>query len=141
MRKSILLACAAVSFALTGCNNAADDAATDEAAADDAAAEAEAPEETASVAADGGPSAGTYEVTKADGSVHTYVANADGTFEYTNADGTTVTGTWRQDGPNRWCDTPEGGEEVCFTETMVDGVYTSVSETDPTDTSTIRRVS
>lgn len=136
MRKSVLLACAATSLALAGCNEAAEEAAPEAAATEEVAVE-----EAVALAADGLPAVGTYQVTKSDGSVNTYVANADGTFLWTGADGTTETGTWRLDGPNRWCDTAEGEEEECFTEAVdANGVYTSTSESDPADVGTIVRV-
>ncbi len=138
MRKSVLLACVTASFVLAGCDNAAE-----EAAPEDATTEEEVVEEVASVSADGGPSAGTYEVTQADGTTFTYTANPDGTFVVVDADGAEVeTGTWRQDGPNRWCDAADGEEEECYIEQVDEnGVYTSTSESDPEDMSTIVRVS
>lgn len=133
MKKLVIIS----AIALAACNSA-EDAATDEAATEEAVVE-----EVASTAADGGPSAGTYEVTDADGTVNTYVANEDGTFVFSNADGEQIaTGTWRQDGPNRWCDTAEGEEEECYIESVDEnGVYNSVNENDPEETSTIVRIS
>lgn len=122
--------------ALAACSQA------EEAAPEAAATEEAAVEEVAAVAADGGPAWGTFEVTKADGTVHTFIGNEDGTYVVNDAAGTQISaGTWRQDGPNRFCETEEGGEEECNTETVdANGVYTSVSETDPTDSSTIVRI-
>lgn len=137
MRKSIFLACAAASFAVVGCDNAAE-APVDE----DVAVEEPAVEEALTVS-DGGPPEGTYEITGADGTVTTYVANPDGTFVQTGADGTVIeSGTWRLDAPNRWCDTIEGEEERCYTESVDDaGVWTSTNEADPDQVSTIVRIS
>lgn len=123
-------------IALAACNSA------EEAAPEEAATEEAVVEEVASTAADGGPSWGTFEVTKADGATHTFTGNEDGTYVVTDAEGAELaTGTWRQDGPNRFCETEAGGEEECFVETVDEnGVYTSTSETDPTEISTIVRV-
>ena len=137
MRKSVLLARATASFVLAGCEEAAEEAAPEDSTTEEAATE-----EVASVSADGGPSAGTFEVTQADGTTFTYTSNPDGTYVATSADGTeTETGTWRQDGPNRWCDTATGEEEECYIEEVDEnGVYTSTSEGNPEETSTIVRV-
>lgn len=135
MRKSIILTSAVASFVLAGCGETAEAPVEEDLVVEEAEAE------PASVSADGGPSVGTYEVTTADGAVYTYVANEDGTYTSTGPDGATTTGTWRQDGPNRWCDTQEGEEEICYTESVDEnGVYNSVNEADPEDSSTIVRV-
>ena len=107
----------------------------------------EATEEATTAAADmglevdGKPNVGTYEITQADGQVGTYVAAADGTFTYTLGD-TVTKGTWSSESPGHWCDTAEGDEApTCYTETIDEnGVWTSVNNDDPSDTSTVKRV-
>ena len=134
MRK--LIAVAFLAGALAACGDAAEEA-------DDTATEEAAPAETAALALDGGPFAGVYEVTSADGAtVMTETVNADGTV--TNVMGEeTRTGTWTSTGPDNYCATYEGDTEAsCYTETMsADGVWSAVNVNDPEDAWTVKRVS
>lgn len=132
MRKIILVAALAT---ITACNQA------------EAPAEPEATEEVTtdevSVAVDGLPSVGVYNVTMADGTTSTFEAKEDGTYTSTDADGIiTETGTWRQESPAVWCETPdiEGATEVCFDERMEGGVYMSTNR-ETGETATITRPS
>ena len=80
------------------------------------------------LAADGKPSVGKYQVTRADGTVMTDDVRADGTYVTTMADGTTETGKWEQKGPNLYCGTEdkEGAKQKCYEEKVDEkGVYTS----------------
>lgn len=132
MKKFVILG----AFALAACGGG--EAAEEPAAEDAAAVETEAPVEM--LAADGGPVTGTFENTSADGTVTTMVVNEDGTYTVSNADGEELSGTWTSDGPNRFC---EIREEVttCYDETVDEnGVWTSVSESNPEAVSTLVRV-
>lgn len=111
----------------------------------EAPAEPEATEEAAaeevSVAADGLPSVGVYNVAHADGTTTTLEAKPDGTYVATDADGNvTETGKWRQESQNVWCETPdtEGATETCYDEKMEDGVYKSTNR-ETGETATITR--
>ncbi len=116
------IALAVVLATLTACQQqeAAPEAeATPEAAAAPAAA---------TLAADGKPSHGKFQVTRADGTVITDDVRPDGTYVTTLPDGTTETGRWEQKGPNAYCVTEdkEGAEQLCYEERVDDkGVYTS----------------
>jgi hypothetical protein len=81
------------------------------------------------VAADGKPSAGKYEVTRADGSKMVDEVKADGTFVTTGADGKVIdTGKWEQKSRAQYCATSDkaGSKQVCYDEKVDDkGVYTS----------------
>ena len=138
MKKIVTTAVIAAVFTLAGCSKA-DEAAP--AAEETVAPVAAAPEAGAMMVADGKPAAGTFEITQADGTVMTQVVNADGTYKNTAADGTETTGTWTVEGPNRFCDkAADAAEQTCYNETVgADGVWTSVNENDPADTSTIVR--
>jgi hypothetical protein len=81
-----------------------------------------------SLAADGKPSFGKFQVTRANGDVMTDDVRPDGTYVTTMADGKTETGKWEQKGPNVYCATPdkEGAVQKCYEEQVDDkGVYTS----------------
>ena len=123
--------------ALAACSNA-------ETAEEPVAVETEAPtsEATMSMAADGQSPVGEYKITLADGSVWTETVNADGTYSSVSPDGETETGTWRQETPERFCSQASDDEaETCRTETIgEDGVWTSVSDSDPADSVTVERV-
>lgn len=69
------------------------------------------------------------------------VVNADGTYTNTVAEGTVTTGTWSLEEPDLWCQEQEGApERICHVETIApDGIWTSVAQNDPTDTSTVVR--
>ena len=133
MNKIVTTAVIAATFSLAACSQAEEAAPVAE--------ETVSPEPVAMTVADGKPAAGTFEITQEDGSVMTQIVNADGTYTNTTADGTTSTGTWTIDGPNRFCDkAADAAEQVCYNETVgADGVWTSVNENDPADTSTIVR--
>lgn len=119
MKKIIAVAALA---ALAACSQAETPApeATEEAAAAPAA-------ET--LAADGRPSHGKFEVTRADGGKHTTDVMPDGTYKVTDADGkVTDTGKWVQKSPAEYCETSDkaGSKEKCYAEAVDDkGVYTS----------------
>ncbi len=101
----------------------------------------EEPVVTAPMAADGMPMAGTFEITNSDGETYTQVVAEDGTYTNTMADGTQVNGTWTSERPDQWCGADEGEEIECSVETIDEnGAWTSTSETDPEDYSTIRRI-
>lgn len=97
----------------------------------------------ATLAADGKPSTGTFQVTTADGKVYTEVVNADGTYVSTDKDGkVSEKGTWVQKSPTVYCTTKdeEGAKEVCNTEGIdAKGVWTSVNP-DTKKTATVVRV-
>ena len=95
MKKLVLTAAVA---AVSACNNnAAEPAAEPSAEVAPVAADT-------SLATDGMPNAGTYEITLPDGKVATQTVNADGTFSSVK-DGKTTTGTWTSTGPGNFCDT------------------------------------
>ena len=130
MKKIILVAALAT---VTACNQA-------EAPAEPEATEEAAPAEV-SLAADGLPSVGVYNVALANGDKVTFEAKEDGTYTTTDADGNvTETGKWRQESQAVWCETPdtEGAIEHCFDERMEDGVYLSTNR-ETGETATITR--
>ena len=88
-------------------------------------------ETPATTAADGLPSWGKFGVTKPDGTHIVVDVNEDGTYAAMSDDGKVLeTGKWEQKSPESYCETPDtdGAEQVCYSEQVVDGVYTS---TDP----------
>jgi len=104
-----------------------------------------APEAAATnIAADGKPSTGTWEVTRADGTKITTEVKADGTYSVTGADGkVTETGKWEQKSPEAYCETPdkEGAKQKCYEEHVDDkGVYTS-KDPETGEVATVVRVS
>jgi hypothetical protein len=134
MKKLVLIAAVA---ALSACNNTAA-----EPAAQPSAEAATTVAVDTSLATDGMPNAGTYEVITADGKVLTQTVNADGTFTSVK-DGKTTKGTWTSTGPGNFCETEEGKTEPsCYAETIsADKVWTSVNVKDPKDHSTVKRLS
>ncbi|MWV27672.1 hypothetical protein [Aurantiacibacter rhizosphaerae] len=123
-------------FALAACGEAE----TEEPMMEEEVVVAEPAAEVA-MAADGMPMAGTFEVTNAEGETYTQVVSDDGTYTSTRADGTVTNGTWTSERPDQWCGADEGEEVECATETIdADGVWTSVSDNDPEDVSTVVRV-
>lgn len=85
-------------------------------------------ETVTTMAADGKPSTGKFEVTSANGEKFNAEVKPDGTFAITAPDGkVTDTGKWVQKSPEQYCETSDkpGSKEVCYEEKMVDGVYTS----------------
>jgi hypothetical protein len=96
---------AALAGALAACGGAAEEA-----------DEPTAVEATPEPAATG--SAGTYEVTMADGTVFTAQLDVDGTYRDTDASGAvTESGTWEDRPDGSTCFDSEGGDDtvVCFT--------------------------
>lgn len=121
MKKLVLVAMLA--GALAACGDAAEEA--------DDTATAETAEATAQAAP--ASSAGTYDVTLADGSTVTSVLNADGTYQDTDADGAvTESGTWEDRPDGKTCFDSEGGEDtvVCFTvgEAAADGTQVATPD-------------
>lgn len=106
------------------------------------ATEAVAADTVTTMAADGKPSTGKFEVTMTDGTKITANVKPDGTFEVTDADGAVIdSGKWEQKSPEQYCETSdkEGSKQVCYTEKMVDGVYTSLNP-ETGETATVVRV-
>jgi hypothetical protein len=127
-----LVLVAALAGALAACGDAAEESDEPEAAATTEAA----PEAAAT------SSAGTYDVTLADGSKFTSVLNADGTYQDTGADGAvTEKGTW-EDTDGKTCFDSEGGDDkiICFTvgEAAADGSMVATPD-DGTDPLTIKK--
>jgi len=118
MKKIIAVAALAT---LAACSQA-------EAPAPEATEEAAAPAAEI-MAADGKPSYGKFEVTTADGKVHTADVKPDGTYAVTDADGkVSDTGKWVQKSPAEYCETSDkpDSKEKCYAEQVDDkGVYTS----------------
>jgi hypothetical protein len=103
MKKLVLVALLAGSLA--ACGDAAEEA--------DDTAIVEAEPEAAPTS-----SAGTYEVTMADGTAFTSVLNADGSYQDTDAEGTVMeSGTWEDRADGTTCFDSEGGDDsvICFT--------------------------
>ena len=119
MKKIIAIAALA---ALAACSR-------EEAPAPEATEEAVATPATETMAADGKPSHGKFEVTTADGTKYTTDVMPDGTYTVTGADGkVTDTGKWVQKSPAEYCETSDkaGSKEKCFAEQVDDkGIYTS----------------
>lgn len=99
--------------------------------------------EVATLAADGKPSTGKFQVTRADGSVITAEVLADGTYKVTDAAGkVTETGKWEQKSPENYCETPDTADakQKCYQEKVDDkGVYTS-TDPDTGEVSTVVRL-
>lgn len=133
MKKIILVAALAT---LGACSR-------EEAPAAEATEEAAAAPAAETMAADGKPSHGKYEVTMADGKMHTTDVKPDGTYTVTGADGTVSdTGKWVQKSPAEYCETSDkaGSKEKCYAEAVDDkGVYTS-KDPDTGDVATVVRV-
>jgi hypothetical protein len=128
MKKLVIVA--ALSAALAACGNPAEQ--SDEPA----------PAETTTAAAAPESSAGTYDVTLADGTKMVSTLNPDGTYQDTGADGAVAEkGTWA-DKDGKTCFDPEGEErgEICFTvgEAAEDGTMVATPD-DGTDPVTIKK--
>jgi len=99
--------------------------------------------EVATLAADGKPSTGKFEVTMADGTKVTVDVKPDGTYSAVGADGATVdTGKWEQKSPELYCETSdeEGATQKCYSEKVDEnGVYTS-TDPDTGDVATVVRL-
>jgi hypothetical protein len=129
MKKLVIVA--ALSAALAACGNPAEQS-DEPAPAETTTAAAVAPES----------SAGTYDVTLADGSKMTSTLNPDGTYQDTGADGAVAEkGTW-EDKDGKTCFDPEGDERgvICFTvgEPAEDGTMVATPD-DGTDPVTIKK--
>ena len=112
--------------ALAACSQPAPEPEADAAATEAAAADAM----PTTLAADGKPSYGKFEVTMPDGAKIVANVKPDGTFEVTDASGAVIdSGTWEQKSPEQYCETSskEGSEQVCYDEKVVDGVYQSTN--------------
>ncbi|WP_336985919.1 hypothetical protein [Altererythrobacter aquiaggeris] len=134
MKKFLLISAVA---ALAACSPAET---TTEADTPVATAEPAAP--TATTAADGGPSTGTYKITRADGTVIMEEIRADGTWTGTSEGEEPTTGTWEQKSPELFCSTDDeaGAVQKCYTESIDEnGVWTSV-DPDGGEVSTVERV-
>lgn len=135
MKKIVLVAALA---ALAACSR--EEAPAPEAAEEAAAAPAEAAQ---TLAADGKPSHGKFEVTRADGTKLTADVKPDGTFSVADAAGTVIdTGKWVQKSPELYCETSDkpGSKEKCYNEQVDDkGVYTS-KDPDTGEVATVVRV-
>ena len=125
MKRLVLVAAmtGALAAALGACSQAAEEA-DDTATAESAEATPEATPTT---------SAGTYEVTMADGMKFTSVLNADGTYEDKDADGAvTEKGTWEDRPDGTTCFDSEGGDDkvICFTvgEEQADGTMVATPD-------------
>ncbi len=122
--KKIVLVAALATLAACSKPDAAPVADTTEAAAAVAAPAAQ------TVAADGKPSVGTFQVTNAKGEVMTEEVKADGAYVQTKGGKVTETGKWEQKSPETYCSTKDeaGAKQMCNTEKVDDkGVWTSVN--------------
>lgn len=135
MRSLVLIA---ATVALSACSQGADEApaASETAQTATASETAEAaPSGTSALAA--ADAAGTYTVTWADGTTTSTTINADGTYVDTMDGEETSHGTWAvKDG--RSCLTPEGGAELCWTDSApaADGSWTATADDGTTVTVT-----
>ena len=82
----------------------------------------------ATVAADGKPSTGKFEVKTADGKTFVEEVKPDGTYVQTADGKVSETGKWVQKSPSEYCTTKDeaGATEKCNTEKVENGVWTSV---------------
>ena len=104
--------------------------------------EAPAEEAVAATTFDGGPVAGTYTATSADGTVISQDVRADGTYTNSQDGAEDVSGTYLVDGDNRICFTDEGSEEArCYlpSDLTEDGSWTATREGDANETWTVAR--
>ena len=129
-----LIVVAGLAGALAACGGTAEEA--DDTAAPDSAEVTPEPAPTSS--------AGTYEVTLADGTAYTSVLSVDGTYQDTDAGGTvTESGTWEDRDDGNTCFDSEGGDDtvICFTvgEAAADGSMVATPDNGG-DPLTIRRV-
>ncbi|AKM07385.1 hypothetical protein [Pelagerythrobacter marensis] len=120
MRKTVLTAAI---LALCACSQQGEEATAETETAEPANAE------PATAALSGDDVEGDYSVTWADGSVTTTRINADGTFADTADGAETSRGTW-EIRDNRTCFTPEGGAELCWTDSAPaeDGSWVATAE-------------
>jgi len=125
MKKLILVA--ALGMTIAACDNAAEES-DDPAVAEATEAAAEATEAAAS-------SAGSWDVTMADGTKFMAMLNTDGTYQDMDADGNvTESGTWEDRPDGKTCFDSEGGDDtvVCFTvgEAAEDGSMVATPDDD-----------
>lgn len=134
MKFTAVLTAAAGTLALAACSEPAETPA--ETVVETEAAEA------APMAVDGQPVAGDYTVTAADGSTMSVTLTEDGKATYTNADGEVSTGTYTGGTAEEpYCVTSdESGNQACYAQSMVDGVWTSTAVDDPESVGTVTRV-
>lgn len=134
MRSLVLIATA---IALSACSQGAEEAPAAEADTAPAAANAAvaAPAGTSALAA--ADAAGTYTVSWADGTTTETTINADGTYIDTMGGEETARGTWEVK-EGRSCLTPEGGAELCWTDSApaADGSWTATADDGTTVTVT-----
>ena len=130
MKRIVLIAALAT---VTACSKPAPaPEATAEPAAEATVAAAE-----GTVAADGKPSVGKFQVTTSDGKTIVEEVKADGTYVDTENGKVVETGKWEQQSPAVWCFTKDGGDgkQICSDEKVENGVYTSTNrETKKTST-------
>lgn len=133
MKKSVLIATAVL--ALSACNKTSETTVEAPTATDTAMATT-APAATQAAT---GTMAGTYEVTRADGTKVTETINADGTYVDV-ANGKETKGTWRMDGAKACFDEAGDVAEVCYTTSApaADGSF-QVSGPDGKVVSTVRK--
>ena len=123
MKKIVLVAALATLAACSKPDTAPTAEATEQAAAIVATA-------AQTVAADGKPSTGTFQVTNAKGEVMTEEVKADGAYVQTKDGKVTETGKWEQKSPETYCSTKDeaGAKQMCNTEKVDDkGIWTSVN--------------
>lgn len=132
MRSLVLIA---ATVALAACSQGVDETPAPAETTDTAAAPAETAGNSALAAPD---AAGTYMVTWADGTTTTTIINADATYVDTMDGEETARGTWEVK-EGRSCLTPEGGAELCWTdsEPAPDGSWTARAD-DGTEVTVVR---
>jgi putative hemolysin len=119
MKKMLVLAALA---AVSACSKPAPAPEAEASAAPEVSAPA-----ASSLAADGGPAHGTYQVTDSEGKVMMDEVKPDGTYS-TTIDGKVIdTGKWEQKSPSQYCFTKdkEGATQECAEEKVEGGVWTS----------------
>jgi len=93
-----------------------------------------------SMAVDGKPDAGNFEMTGPDGTVIKLTMNADGTMTNEVA-GNITKGTWTKTEPATYCMTWEGDTaNKCYFDVMDGTTWRSTNQADPKDTYTVVRV-
>lgn len=138
MKNSILMITAAM---LAAC--APEAAEVDEPVEPVAGADMDAEMENAAMAPDGGPMAGTYEVTDTDGVARINVLNEDGTYTYAEGEEMVAEGTYTVGEDMSVCfdAANDDGPPLCVTpnEAAEDGSWTTVTSDDGREL-TVRRV-
>jgi hypothetical protein len=127
MRSLVLIA---ATVALSACSQGADETPAPAETTDAAAAPADAAGATGGTSAlAAADAAGTYTVTWADGTTTSTTINADGTYVDMMGDEETARGVWAvKEGKS--CLTPEGGAELCWTDSApaADGSWTATAD-------------